>query len=173
VQKKGTRKANWYFALDVIKLFRPSIIRPNSSNKLNQYGMLGNHFKVGVRNLIKRKLFTFINIFGLAVGMAAALVLWKYVQFELNFDKYNINAHVLYRITNSIYSNDEQWHVSGYDLGPSLQSEIPEIILCMKTLWLATTPKLANLSYFEKQISSLWTHLFCASSLFSLYMVIF
>ena len=89
--------------------------------------MIRNYLTLAIRNLVKRKLFSFISIFGLAVGMAASLVLWKYVQFELNYDKYNLNADVLYRITNSIYSNGEQWSVGGYDLGPSIKSEIPEV----------------------------------------------
>jgi len=128
VKGKGELKARWIFAKEVLLLFRPGIIASLGSRyKIDQYGMLGNYLKVTIRNLMKRKLFSFINIFGLAVGMAASLVLWKYVQFELNYDKYNINADVLFRITNSIYSNGKQWHVSGYDLGPSMQSEIPEI----------------------------------------------
>ncbi len=89
--------------------------------------MIRNYLLIALRNHIKRKLSSFINIFGLALGMAVALVLWHYVSFELAYDTHHKKADVLYRVTNSLYSNGEQWPVSGHDLGPSLQNEIPEI----------------------------------------------
>ena len=49
--------------------------------------MIGNYWNSAWRNLMKRKKFSFINIFGLAVGMASALLILTYVAFEFSFDK--------------------------------------------------------------------------------------
>jgi putative ABC transport system permease protein len=89
--------------------------------------MLRNYLLIAFRSIRKRKLFSLLNIFGLALGMAVALVLWQYATFELDYDQHNEKADVLYRVTSSIYSSGEQWDVAGHDFGPSLQSEIPEI----------------------------------------------
>ena len=49
--------------------------------------MIGNYWNSAYRNLMKRKGFSFINVFGLAVGMASALLILTYVTFEFSFDK--------------------------------------------------------------------------------------
>lgn len=89
--------------------------------------MLENYLKICVRTLMKRKLFSFINILSLAVGMSVTIVLWKIVAFELSFDSYHKKTASVFRITSSIYSSGDQWSVVGYDLGPSLKERIPEI----------------------------------------------
>jgi len=51
--------------------------------------MLKNYFKTAWRNLMKNKTFSFINIAGLSIGMAACLLILQYVCFELSFDRFN------------------------------------------------------------------------------------
>ena len=55
--------------------------------------MIGNYWNSAYRNLMKRKKFSFINVFGLAIGMASALLILTYVTFEFSFDK----MHTKYR----------------------------------------------------------------------------
>src|SRR5687767_1812159 len=77
----GKRKADWKFIVDVLLLFRRGIIRPAKGyENLNNYSMYKSYFKIGWRNLVKNKGFSFINIGGLAMGMAVALLisLWIY-----------------------------------------------------------------------------------------------
>ncbi len=54
--------------------------------------MIKNYLTLAVRNLLKRKLYSFINIFGLAIGVAVCLVILKYVDSELSYDKFNAQA---------------------------------------------------------------------------------
>ena len=51
--------------------------------------MLYNHFKLIIRNLIKQKSFSLINILGLAIGMSVCLVILQYVEFELSYDNFH------------------------------------------------------------------------------------
>ncbi|MEQ6119382.1 ABC transporter permease [Reichenbachiella sp. MALMAid0571] len=93
------RSAKWLFVWDVIKLFRPSIIRPvEGSYRLNRFGMLKNYFKVACRNIIRNKAFSVINISGLVIGMAAALIIAKYVGFVLKYDQFHEKKEQIFMI---------------------------------------------------------------------------
>ena len=54
--------------------------------------MFKNYFKTAWRNLMKNKTFSFINIAGLSIGMAACLLILQYVNFELGYDQFNKNG---------------------------------------------------------------------------------
>ncbi len=60
--------------------------------------MFKNYLKIAVRNLRKHKGYTFINIFGLAVGMTCCLLIMLYVQHELSYDRFHQNANRIFRI---------------------------------------------------------------------------
>ena len=65
--------------------------------------MLKNYLKVAFRNLWKYKGFSAINIAGLAIGMAACLLILQYVSFKLSYDQFNKNAKNIYRVVNDRY----------------------------------------------------------------------
>src|SRR5688500_183238 len=74
--KLGKRKADWKFIVDVVLLFRPGIIKPiKGYRNPNAYGMYKSYFKIGWRNLARNKGYSVINIGGLALGMAVALMI--------------------------------------------------------------------------------------------------
>ena len=60
--------------------------------------MIKNYFKIALRNLVKRKGYSFINIFGLATGMAVCLLIVLYVQSELSYDEHHEKADDIYRV---------------------------------------------------------------------------
>jgi putative ABC transport system permease protein len=92
IEKQGKRKADWKFIIDVLFLFRPGIIRPVEGYKnLNTYGMYKSYFRIGWRNLVKNKGYSFINIGGLAMGMTVAIFIGLWVYDELSFNKYHEN----------------------------------------------------------------------------------
>ncbi|WP_420385990.1 FtsX-like permease family protein [Roseivirga sp.] len=66
--------------------------------------MIKNYFITAIRNLRRNRSFTLINVFGLALGISAALVLFKYVMFEKSFDQYLSNYDRLYRFTKRVES---------------------------------------------------------------------
>ncbi|MFY0593012.1 ABC transporter permease [Roseivirga sp.] len=64
--------------------------------------MIRNYFITAIRNLIRNKSFTFINVFGLALGISAALVLFKIVLFEKGFDSFYTNSDRIYRFVKKV-----------------------------------------------------------------------
>ncbi|MEL7005902.1 MAG: permease prefix domain 2-containing transporter, partial [Bacteroidota bacterium] len=82
-KETGQRDANWQFIKDVLKLFRPGLIRPvGLSDRLINDGMYKNNFKIAYRNILKDKIFAVLNVFGLALGIAACIIIFRYVEFE-------------------------------------------------------------------------------------------
>jgi len=78
-------KLNYWF--QVFAYIRPFAIKNVSNTSTNHYAMYRNYFKVGWRNLSKNKGYSFINIGGLAVGMAVAILIGLWVYDELSFNK--------------------------------------------------------------------------------------
>lgn len=69
--------------------------------------MIKNYFKIALRNFWRHKLFTFINIIGLSIGISAALVIYLIVQFDFSFDKFHKDGDRIYRVvTNFEYSGE-------------------------------------------------------------------
>src|SRR5580765_8387251 len=90
VKEIGKRKADFKYALDVLFLFRRGIIKPTEGYKnLNTYGMYKSYFKVALRNIIKNRGYSFINISGLAIGMAATILILMWVQNEMSVDRFH------------------------------------------------------------------------------------
>jgi len=60
--------------------------------------MIKNYFKIAIRNIIKHKSFSFINIIGLAIGIACSILILLFVTNELSYDKFHEKADRIYRI---------------------------------------------------------------------------
>jgi putative ABC transport system permease protein len=83
--------------------------------------MLKNYFKIAFRNLWRHRVFSFINIMGLTVGMTACLLIFLYVRFELSYDRFHPKADRIYRIvadiktpTETLPSHGPAWAVPGH-----------------------------------------------------------
>ena len=93
--------------------------------------MIENYFKTAWRNLWKNKTFSFINITGLALGMAACLLILQYVSFKLSFDQFNKNAADIYRVYNDRYQNGklvQHGTITYSAVGKAMQDDYPEVI---------------------------------------------
>jgi putative ABC transport system permease protein len=124
-QKKGKRKANIKFILDVFLLFRPGIIKPIQLFKItNSRGMYTSYFKSGWRNLIKNKGYSFINISGLAMGMGVAMLIALWIVDELTFNANFKNYDRIGKIWQFVKFDVEK---SSYDVVPiPLAAELRE-----------------------------------------------
>jgi putative ABC transport system permease protein len=92
--------------------------------------MLLNYLKVTIRYLLRSKVYSFMTVFGLATGVATAVVIWKYVEFQLSYDNFHRNGNDIYRALFTDYVNGEKIDSSprfGYGLGPALLQDLPEV----------------------------------------------
>ena len=91
--------------------------------------MFKNYFKTAFRNLRKHKLYSAINIFGLTVGLTTCLLIGVYINHELNYDKFNVNADRIVRATME-YKNSETVNktaTTGTKPGPQFKRTFPSI----------------------------------------------
>ncbi len=83
--------------------------------------MLTNYIKIALRNILRNKGFSFINIFGLAIGVALFTLIMLYVRHEYSFDQFHENKDRIYRLETS------EWGIVGPAFGTDLKTHFPEI----------------------------------------------
>ena len=116
--------------------------------------MLKNYLTIAIRNLLRHKLYSLINIFGLALGLACCILVILFIQREYSFDQYHENGDRIYRVwrkitdKNGIINHNDS--VSGA-LGPALAKEFPEIETTVR-MWKSWTWVLANDKIIEQEI---------------------
>jgi putative ABC transport system permease protein len=96
--------------------------------------MLKNYIKIALRNLVRHKGYSFINIFGLATGIICCLLILVYVQDELSYDRYHEKADQIYRIINAgiIRGNQIEIPVVSGPWGPTMVEEFPEVLKAVR-----------------------------------------
>lgn len=94
-----------------------------------QKAMLNNFFKIALRNLWKNKGFSFINIAGLAVGMASAILILLWIQNEMSHDKFYAKSDRIYTLNNRDKFNGElwAWNTTPKILAPTIKLEFPDV----------------------------------------------
>jgi len=92
--------------------------------------MLKNYLKIAVRNFVKHKLYSFINVCGLAIGLACVLFILLWVRDEISFDRFHKNANVIYRMNWDFKFNNNEGIGPGTPppLAATLTNEIPEVV---------------------------------------------
>ena len=92
--------------------------------------MLKNYLKITWRNFIRYKMYTTINILGLAIGLSACILIFLWVQDELSYDTFHSKSDRIFRTEQRYLYNDvpEQWPITSGAYGPTLMGEYPEII---------------------------------------------
>ena len=91
--------------------------------------MLKNYFKIAIRNIKRHKAYSFINISGLAIGMACCILILMYVTDELSYDKFHKKSDRIYRINaiSSIGTTTRHYATVPPALATGLADSIPEI----------------------------------------------
>lgn len=91
--------------------------------------MLRNYLTIAWRNLLKNKLFSFINITGLAIGMAAFLLILQYIRYELSYDSIHEKGERIYRVGTSFYREGipTEYAATFLGLGPAMKADFPEV----------------------------------------------
>jgi putative ABC transport system permease protein len=92
--------------------------------------MLKNYIKTALRNLFRNKLYSFLNIAGLAIGIACCVLILLYVQDELSFDRFHENSDNIYRLVPTFTTSERTMYMAtnAHVQGPMLKSEFPEVL---------------------------------------------
>lgn len=119
--------------------------------------MIKNYLRSAFRNIKRHPFISFINIFGLTVGLACCLLILSYIINERSYDKFNTNVKDIRRVTRIFYSgkNVESLHLSAIapPFGPLLQSAFPDIKKITRVLPIRTTAFHYNDKLFNEQNS--------------------
>jgi putative ABC transport system permease protein len=112
-------------------------------------------FKIALRNLKKNKAYSVINVLGLAVGIAAFIMIALYIQYEYNFDKFNVNYDKIFRVEQKVkYSDGFRNRVeTPSPLAAILASGIPEIVKSVKIrpVWGEFLSSGKKLTFYEEE----------------------
>ena len=120
--EKGRVKAICWYWQQLLKSF-PSFCK---SYLYWSVTMIANYLKIALRMIKKHRVYSFINITGLAVGLACCLLIFLWVQDELSYDRFHENYHQIYRAVLNL--NDNWWTSSPWALGPTLKKDFPEVV---------------------------------------------
>ena len=88
--------------------------------------MLKNYIKIALRNIKNHKIYSFINIMGLAVGMTCCILILLWVQDELSFDRFHEHYDDIYRTIPEL--NDTMFSSNPLALAPTLKENHPEVV---------------------------------------------
>src|SRR5688572_17840962 len=116
--------------------------------------MIKSFFLVAYRNLVKSKLYSFINIAGLSVGIAACILIFLYVQYELSYDKYHVKATRIYRLTEILHlpKEDRSQAVTSAIMAPTLQTKFPEIQKTVRFTFSSRVLSLKERKFYDTKI---------------------
>ena len=89
--------------------------------------MLKNYFKTAFRNLSRNKVYSFINIAGLSLGLACAMLIMLYVKDEVSFDRFHKNVNNIYRIVSKSAEREQKMVMTGALQGPRFTQNVPGI----------------------------------------------
>lgn len=142
VEQKNVRRARRTYNLEMLKLLRPSVIKfPKLFRSINHWSIFKNYSLVAFRNLRRQKLFSAINITGLAISMAVGLITISFITEMEGYDQFHANLDRLYRIstvrTNHLNSSSTYASTS-LKLGDRLTAEFggtEEVVQIYKGLW--------------------------------------
>jgi putative ABC transport system permease protein len=93
--------------------------------------MIKSHIKIALRNLLKNKAISVINIGGLAIGIASSILLLSYVSFQLSYDSFNKAKQYIYRVNLDFFQNNQLTIHSAENysaVGPALKRDFPEVV---------------------------------------------
>jgi putative ABC transport system permease protein len=135
-EKSGKFQANLLYLLNVLSVLPPFLRKRKKEKSYYQPSilhpaMLRNYFKIAFRTIAHNKAYSVINVLGLSIGLAAAMLIMLYTKDEVSYDRFHTNSPDIYRI---VYDSYNQGGVlegkvgnTGYLQGPKFAAGVPEI----------------------------------------------
>ena len=116
--------------------------------------MIKNYFQIAIRNILRHKGYSFINIAGLAAGIACCMLIMLYVQDELSYDRYNEKIDQLYRLERKGVFQGKEFQVAAiaHPTGPAFKNDLPEILESVRIWPTSLSVKTLDNRYFNERI---------------------
>lgn len=156
--KPGSR----LLALDVLRLFRPGIIRPlNYFSRMSNMGMIGHFLLLTARSFKKEKSYSFVNLLGLTITFCVSLMIGLYIFDQEQYDSYHLNADHKYRINYHFLKNGERVSNANttYGLGPEVMEKVSGVkqMTRVRPIFVDESPVISTLDNSRKfQESSIY-----------------
>ncbi len=116
----------WYLCQIIIML--PELLK---NFLFRSFGMLKNYFKTLHRYLRRQKIYTILNISGLAFGLACCILIFKYIQYEFNYESQHEHADRIYKVVTRVHGDafmgSNRYAITPAPLAPALMAEFPEV----------------------------------------------
>ena len=127
--KKSRARARWNFVWNVFRFFRWKNIRGKKNHQVNRFSMIGSYMKVGYRNMVRNGATSFINVFGLSIGIASVITIFVFADQFFHTDDFQQKQDRIYEITNVVNRNNGSATLSTVPrlLAPTLEQEVPGI----------------------------------------------
>ncbi len=103
--EQSPAKARRQFLYDVLKHLRPEFIKPINV-QFNYTAMIRNSFKTSSRNLVRNRNYAFINIAGLAIGIAVCMMIFIIIRFHTSFDEFHAKKDRIYRVLTEFHNTE-------------------------------------------------------------------
>jgi len=131
-KEAGDHVARKRLVVNTLNFVRPGIlVRNKFSLQPVEFLMLQNYFKITYRQWMKTKVFSFVNATGLAVGIAASILIAQYVIFELSYDRFHPNSDRIYRVCHNRYQDGTLQYEKAQSFiptGEALKNDHPEVL---------------------------------------------
>jgi ABC-type antimicrobial peptide transport system permease subunit len=115
VATQGPFKAKLHYTLDVIRCCQPYAWRPGQERRSSNLDMFGNYFKVAVRGMMKNQANSVINIFGLSIAIGICILVYGYMQWDHDIDRFHKNGDAVHLVT---YFGDQDGTIQQYGTTP-------------------------------------------------------
>lgn len=131
IEAKGVKKARFWYAFDAIGFLRPFTWKKISFYPFIPLAMIHNYLKIAFRNLLKYKMNTGINLFGLTLGMIGCLLIGLFVWDEMQYDTFHPEADRIYRLYTHRDAQGEgessALAIVSPAMGPTMTVDFPEV----------------------------------------------
>ncbi len=149
--RKGVNKARLWYWLHVANSV-PTFIRDTINRST---AMFGNYIKIAIRNLMKQKIYSAINIFGLSIGLACSILIYLFVRDEMKFERFHQDVDKIFEVYSVIDAGAYRINFPPQlPVADVLQRDFPEIISATRVVKIITPVRKDDRIFSEKVIAS-------------------
>ena len=156
-ESKGLMHARFHYYKDAFLSVRNYDLRRKRRKytQNNAVPMIRNYIKITFRTLAKNRIYSTLNIMGLALGMAACLFISQYVDYEYSYDKFHSNHENIYRVLYQVYRGEEKvldCAAAVPRVGPFMKESMPEVVDYARAFPMTAVFKSGTKSFREKRV---------------------